>query len=530
MFPFNFNFPIQHVHIKANKGDTRFKLVPECSWFLFLGKSDEIVQFLNLSASNIPRIGKYIIILQEEEDSINLVLMDKFFDKINTVVEYKWKRSKLYGVYIRNGSEVEFYNYWNGTGYLLDKPLVPDTPLHFGGKIMRVTTVNVPPFSYKDKTNKFAGSETKLINALADSLRFTPSISTPPNGEMWGELMADGLTFNGLVGQLQKQESDIGYADLFVNLDRMKYISYTEFYEFEYVCFLYKIPPPPAQWIAIIYPLDSLTWFSFIVMSLCMCFLLYFFTNIHHQDPPIDLLSGFFLVFENSLEKSQDRLFLLKSTGSRILVVFWLLGLLVIVCGYKSGLTSVMTTQLKPKIINTIREVAQQSLPVSSFGNTFVGLANQSLDPSLQKIAENYISHYNFEEAFKNVSENKVIMAEGQTNLIYNKRKDFTDKFGKSSLHIMRECLFPFAIALGLQKDSPYNQRLSTKIRQLKESGLIQYWRKIEFDKVGKSTIVNAKQQFSTQGLQQFQVPFLLYGLMIPLAIVSFMVEKIVYK
>ena len=31
---------------------------------------------------------------------------------------------------------------------------------------------------------------------------------------------ADGLTFNGLVGQLQKQESDIGFADLYVNLDR----------------------------------------------------------------------------------------------------------------------------------------------------------------------------------------------------------------------------------------------------------------------------------------------------------------------
>ena len=42
---------------------------------------------------------------------------------------------------------------------------------------------------------------------------------------------------------------------------------------------------------------------------------------------------GFFLVLENILEKSQDRLFRLKSTGSRILVVFWLLGLLVIVCG-----------------------------------------------------------------------------------------------------------------------------------------------------------------------------------------------------
>lgn len=42
-------------------------------------------------------------------------------------------------------------------------------------------------------------------------------------------------------------------------------------------------------------------------------------------------------------------------------------------------------------------------------------------------------------------------------------------------------------------KNLPQNKlnifRLSTKIRQLKESGLIQFWRKIEFDKVGKSTI-----------------------------------------
>ena len=31
-----------------------------------------------------------------------------------------------------------------------------------GFVFFRVTTVNVPPFSYKDKTNKFAGSETRV--------------------------------------------------------------------------------------------------------------------------------------------------------------------------------------------------------------------------------------------------------------------------------------------------------------------------------------------------------------------------------
>ena len=39
-------------------------------------------------------------------------------------------------------------------------------------------------------------------------------------------------------------------------------------------------------------------------------------------------------------------------------------------------------------------------------------------------------------------------------------RKYFTDEFGMSSMHVMKECMFPFSIAIGLQKDSPYNDRL----------------------------------------------------------------------
>ena len=70
-------------------------------------------------------------------------------------------------------------------------------------------------------------------------------------------------SFNGLVGQLQKEESDIGWADLFIVPDRLelsvltnmfkgeyfrvKYIDYTSSYEIEYVCFLVKKPSPPPQ-------------------------------------------------------------------------------------------------------------------------------------------------------------------------------------------------------------------------------------------------------------------------------------------
>ena len=38
-------------------------------------------------------------------------------------------------------------------------------------------------------------------------------------------------------------------------------------------------------------------------------------------------------------------------------------------------------------------------------------------------------------------------------------RKDFTDEFGVSDMHIMRECPFGFNVAFGLQKDSKYKAR-----------------------------------------------------------------------
>ena len=40
------------------------------------------------------------------------------------------------------------------------------------------------------------------------------------------------------MGQLQKEESDIGWADLFLIPDRMKYIDYTNPYIVEYASFM----------------------------------------------------------------------------------------------------------------------------------------------------------------------------------------------------------------------------------------------------------------------------------------------------
>ena len=50
--------------------------------------------------------------------------------------------------------------------------------------------------------------------------------------------MINTFFLKGLVGQLQKKKSDIGFANLFMVPDRMKYIDYTDPYMIEYASFM----------------------------------------------------------------------------------------------------------------------------------------------------------------------------------------------------------------------------------------------------------------------------------------------------
>ena len=66
-------------------------------------------------------------------------------------------------------------------------------------------------------------------------------------------------------------------------------------------------------------------------------------------------------------------------------------------------------------------------MQIGSFGAAFVDSLGESLDPNLRKINERYFVYWDFEAAFKNASERKIVMAEGKSFLKYNLRKRYTD-------------------------------------------------------------------------------------------------------
>ena len=60
--------------------------------------------------------------------------------------------------------------------------------------------------------------KSQVMESIAKSLNFKMDINPPPNGELWGELKNG--SFNGLVGELQKENSDVGWADLYMVPER----------------------------------------------------------------------------------------------------------------------------------------------------------------------------------------------------------------------------------------------------------------------------------------------------------------------
>ena len=81
------------------------------------------------------------------------------------------------------------------------------------------------------------------------------------------------------------------------------------------------------------------------------------------------------------------------------------------------------------------------------------------MDPHLKKVSEDYIVHYDFDAAIQNVSDGKVAMCESRQFLDFTVRQRFTDQYGQTNMHVMKECLSPLSVAFALQKNSPYTAR-----------------------------------------------------------------------
>ena len=77
------------------------------------------------------------------------------------------------------------------------------------------------------------------MNSIATAMNFTFTITPPSDGTTFGEEIEPG-NFTGVFGELQKDNADIIWADLWVKPNRYKHFDFTYPYRIEHVCFMVR--------------------------------------------------------------------------------------------------------------------------------------------------------------------------------------------------------------------------------------------------------------------------------------------------
>ena len=170
--------------------------------------------------------------------------------------------------------------------------------------------------------------------------------------------------FSGLVGDLLNGYSDIGWANLFFNLDQAKVMDYTDAYAVDYLAWMVRErsvalssafntifwllqaqkPDPLPLWMNTFQPLDSPVWL-FLLFTLFFCIVFILVVN------KVIFSFNFDLFLLISLPLGEERRW---PNDLRIFFIVYTWTMMVVITAYKGGLLSCLAIPVIPSPIGKI--------------------------------------------------------------------------------------------------------------------------------------------------------------------------------
>uniref|UniRef100_A0A2P2IAA8 Glutamate receptor-like n=1 Tax=Hirondellea gigas TaxID=1518452 RepID=A0A2P2IAA8_9CRUS len=358
--------------------------------------------------------------------------------------------------------------------------LFPQKFKTFNGSTIKVSTFEHPPsvlYIYDADHNviKRDGVDMILIAALESALNFTAEYIEVNKGELWGHEMPNG-TWDGLMGMLIYEKADVGACNVFIEQDRYDFIDFTAPFNFERGCFGTPSPKLLPRWTSPVMPFTSVTWASFAVAYLVGTALLYAVYRASYRKESIEY---------NSL--SFDFLYVLGFMTMRspyttpsypplqiYLGFLWMFATLITIA-YSANLVAYLSIVQKSPPIDTMKQLRESSLRLAgpAFWKTqFVA----SIDEDARSFENRLEPRYDLENVFKEVEAGEFAIIENKQFLELYVAGRYT--YGDTAtIRIVKQCLLPYSIGVGLQKFSPLQESFSKVVLSIVEFGLTQRWK-----------------------------------------------------
>ncbi|XP_063406491.1 glutamate receptor ionotropic, kainate 4-like isoform X2 [Mytilus trossulus] len=380
---------------------------------------------------------------------------------------------------------------WNTIGHLhlsgdtkLQSEVFPNINYGFNGKLFIVSTLEYRPFEYLDN-GTWNGLCIDLLIEMSRNLNFTYKLVKGYDGE-WGRILNGSWT--GLVGELQRRDTDLTFAPLSVMASRERVMDFTLGFFFDQTIIMLK-KPDETKWLRLIEPLRwevIILTGSLIPIISVVLFFAEKFNPFYTQNTKMEALYNFnwylygcvFLQGGTNLPRSQ--------TGRTIICCWWLF-CIILSATYCGNLIAYLTVTKEELPFDTLRELAKQDeYEWGVLGGTYwVTWFEQATVPYLQAVWNGIIATNQTDPRVLSTIPKVHMQKIREDNYAYIAEKSFfeIEATFDCDLQIAKEEFLPLQYAIGLPNNSPYTNIFSIGTLNILESGLIQIWKQKHWPK-----------------------------------------------
>lgn len=127
----------------------------------------------------------------------------------------------------------------------------------------------------------YNGVAIEVVKRLAAIFKFNIRVTRPKDGQ-FGILLPD-KSWNGLVGTLVRNESDIGLTALSITVNRTQVVDFTRPYYVETAAILVRIPEEVQNYFAIFEPFSMTVWFILLASIVILILLITVMTKLEER-------------------------------------------------------------------------------------------------------------------------------------------------------------------------------------------------------------------------------------------------------